>query len=349
MDEPIFDINYTLKNQVASKLIPWSTQKVQDVVYTEEKFDRPDSNDTQEDSNYSSDNILKDNQKDLRPEKTSEMFFLKFVDRTYDQCIAESKAAQRSKIWHDARRFCITASSFGSAVGHNPYCSPNNAILEKIWASFQGSENTRYGTFHEKDAQESLLGALKKTSWLSDLYEGHTSHCFLEVGLLKSFKQPWMAVSPDGLLIVNGPKGPKIYLIEFKCPASQRDSVLHPYRKYAHNVPEYYMDQLQGIMGLLNKYPELVKDALLNSECQEVFECLGPKLNDTTFSIEESLFVVWQPKQIYVTRIPFDLKYYSIDLEPKLKAWHDKFVYFSTLKYNGRLVKNSLETVMKIF
>jgi len=109
------------------------------------------------------------------------------------------------------------------------------------------------------------------------------------------------------------------------------------------------MDQLQGIMGLLNKYPELVKDALLNSECQELFECLGPKFFDTTFSIEESLFVVWQPKQMHVTRIPFNFKYYSTDLEPKLKAWHDKFVYFSTLKYNCRLVKNSLETVIKIF
>jgi len=108
------------------------------------------------------------------------------------------------------------------------------------------------------------------------------------------------------------------------------------------------MDQLQGIMGLLNKYPELVKDAFLNSECNDVFECLGPKLFNTTFSIEESLFVVWQPRQMHVTRIPFNSKYYLTDLEPKLKDWHDKFVYFSTLKYNGCLSKNSLETIIKI-
>jgi len=343
MDEPIFNINYALKNQVASQLIPWSTQTIHEVVFTEEKFDRqlvleePSKNDLKEKND-------KEDSKDI----TNTIFYLKFVDRTYEQCISESKAPQRSKVWHDARRFCITASCFGSAVGHNPYCSPNNAILEKIWASFQGSENTRYGTFHEKDAQESLLKALKNTSWLSDLYEGHTSYCFLEVGLLKSFKQPWMAVSPDGFLVVNGPRGPKVFLIEFKCPASQRDSEMHPYRKYAHNVPEYYMDQLQGIMGLLNKYPELVKDAFLNSECNDVFECLGPKLFNTTFSIEESLFVVWQPRQMHVTRIPFNSKYYLTDLEPKLKDWHDKFVYFSTLKYNGCLSKNSLETIIKI-
>jgi hypothetical protein len=321
-------------------LDPWSTQCFSEVIFTPEKYSKKRPLDIEIDA---IDNQPLSNEKIM----TKELFKKSFVNRTLDECRQEAKAPQRSKKWHDARRYCITASSFGSAVGNNPYCSPKNAMIEKIWASFVESESTMYGTFHEKDAQDSFIKALNSTTWLSDLYKDYTSFCFLEVGLLKSYKDPWIAVSPDGLLVVNGPQGIKVFLIEFKCPASQRDSPLHPYRKYKYNVPQYYMDQIQGIMGLLNKYPELTKEILIDNQHLEALSFIKDyNVNDLVINVLESMFVVWQPKQMHATRVPYQPEYFNLVLEPGLKAWHEEFIAFSVLKASGQLVKNSLETIL---
>lgn len=312
--------------ELSTRLDPWSTLVFQDVVYTKETVD-----------SIKKDTEIKDVKEsaETKTKLTREEFYRLFVERTEAQCLSEAGAPQRSKQWHDARRYCITASSFGAVVGHNPYCSKEQALIEKLWASFQGSEYTAYGTFHEPDAAKSLLKALESTQWLKD-FEAST-YTFFETGLLKSYKQPWMAVSPDGFLYLKGSKGSKLVLVEFKCPAGQRDSELHPYRKSPKNVPVYYMDQIQGIMGLLNKYPELI-DNELEKHIKDFDKVL----------ILDCLFVVWQPHQMHVTRIPFDKKYYDGYLEPELKSWHEKFVSFATEKANGNLVKNTLESILNL-
>ena len=270
-------------------------------------------------------------------------FYKRFVFKTFDLCIEESKAPQRSKLWHDARRFCITASSFAAAVGNNKYCSPRDLLMEKLWASFKGSEATEYGTFHEMDAQNSLIAVLQsKPQLLQDLYFKDfmcTSFKIQEVGLLKHYSQPWMAVSPDGILILEGTKGPRYILIEYKCPANLRDSLNHPYSKSPFNVPEYYMDQIQGIMGLLNKFPDL-----LLGPCNLL---LGPCKEDK--NLDFCLFVVWQSAQLHITRVPYKKKYYEDFLEPALKEWYfEQYLPMAVLKHNNKLKKNTLEYIITI-
>ena len=259
-------------------------------------------------------------------------FYSTFVSKTIEKCAMESRAPQRSKEWHDARRFSITASNFAAAVGNNKYCSPKDLLLDKLWASFKGSEATKYGSFHEMDAQNSLKKVLD-SKLLNDLYYEDsicTSFSIQECGLLKHHKQPWMAVSPDGILILEGNKGPRYILIEYKCPFFLRDSDDHPYKKCTFNIPEYYMDQIQGILGLLNKFPELI-----------------PPLQKKSF--EMCLFVVWQPKQIHITRVPYNKHYYENFLEPALKDWYfEQYLPFAVLKYNGQLQKNSLDIIINI-
>ena len=141
-------------------------------------------------------------------------------------------------------------------------------------------------------------------------------------GLLKSHEMPWAAVSPDGILELIGPQGPKHILIEYKCPARLRDTDSHPYAKHPHNVPCYYMDQIQGIMGYINKFPYLVG-------CTK---------------IEGALFVVWQPHQLHITKVPYEPKYYA-DLESKLEEFYfQTYLPFAVLKYNGLLKENSLDS-----
>lgn len=283
-----------------------------------------------------------------------ESFYAKFVARSPERCISELCAPQRSLQWLAARAHAITASSFGAAAGHNPYCSPKDLVIEKLWRTFVGNEYTQYGTFHEPDARETFLrllnGPLRAT--LNDVWQRATGALavaapqfeLFETGLIKSAHQPWMAVSPDGLVRLPGPNGtaPVWALVEYKCPARLRDSEAHPYKKDRANVPKYYMDQMQGIMGLLNKYPELLDQAAASQGLPSVG---GP----STVGPQVAFFVVWQPHQIHVTRVPFDFLYFKGTLEPALERWFfDLYLPYATLKANGELVDGTLTAARPI-
>ena len=276
----------------------------------------------------------------------AEAFYARFVARSPEQAAAELEAPQRSDAWLAARKHAITASNFGAAAGHNKYCSPAECALDKLWGTFKGNEYTIYGTFHEPDARrtfEALLdGELKPT--LEAMYAAATgggyykSHVLFETGLLKAHQQPWMAVSPDGLLRLQGSRGYVWLLAEYKCPARLRDSESHPYAKSLYNVPEYYMDQIQGIMGLLNKWPDLLA---LGAASAGVDHDAALAAKGTVAPVA-AFFVVWQPKQIHVTRVPYDKAYYTETLEPALEDFFFKrYLPLAVLKHNGALVEGT--------
>ena len=308
------------KPQVPSQaaLADYETRTYFDVVYTPEDAVRADAECAQSSTESSRSSQSSDSSKAY----TSASFYDAFVRRTANQCALEAAAPQRSMLWLDARAHCITASNFGAAAGHNKYMSPRALVIDKLWNVFKGNAFTAYGTFHEPDAAKSLE-ALLKTSLkltLEDMYakafKGQhgllTGYELIEVGLLKSHECPWMAVSPDGLLRLDGTCGPAWVLVEYKCPARLRHTDGHPYSTSPRCVPEYYMDQMQGIMGLL---PKLGRP------------CLG------------ALFVVWQPRQVHVTRVPFEQTYYTDVLEPALRNWYfTMYLPLAVLKANGQLV-----------
>lgn len=261
------------------------------------------------------------------PEQMSaSVFYERFVKRTEEQAKEAMAADQRSALWLNERRYAITASSFGAAVGHNAYTTPDKLVAEKVWDLFCGNEMTRYGTFHEPDAEKSFEKNFDSLwSTFKSLMPGLVSAHLEPVGLLKSFKQPWMAASPDGLLRLQDADGNTVTcLVEYKCPARLRHTEGHPYARYKDNVPEYYMDQMQGIMGYLNKYPELVA-------------CAKP-----AGLITAAFFVVWQPSQLHVTLVPFQADYWSNSLEPALERWYfDKFLPAAVHRHNGSLIHGS--------
>ena len=270
-----------------------------------------------------------DTDESITTECTVDQFYKIHVMRTQEECLREFKAPQRSKEWLDARRHAITASSFGAASGNNKYSSPKACALDKLWSTFKGNAMTEYGTYHETDARDTFLGLLNTQlkPTLEDIYGGPFDSFELhECGLLKHSEQPWMAVSPDGLLQLKGPQGSKWTLVEYKCPARLRHSTGHPYSTSKHNVPEYYMDQIQGIMGLLNKFPDLLK-----------YICEGPHSAPLS-----CFFVIWQPLQMHVTRVPFDAEYYSKKLEPALESWFfQRYLPLAVLKHNGSLIEGT--------
>jgi hypothetical protein len=234
---------------------------------------------------------------EIPPANSSEDFYNKYVARTRQECAEELSAPQRSSGWHRARKYALTASNFGSAAGHNPYCSPLDCAREKLNPS-KTNDAMRYGNANEPVARDALLKILEKQLWptLEEFYgSGLDGFEHIECGLLKYADQPWLAASPDGLLKLFGESGIVWILLEYKCPTRQTST--HPYSKNWSNIPPYYYDQIQGIMGLMSKHDRIVKS---------------------------SLFVVWQPERLFVTRCDYEDGYFK-DLELKLKDW-----YFNT-------------------
>lgn len=224
--------------------------------------------------------VSSDESSDEVEEVSVKDFYKAFVERTAEGLERELSAPQRSLEWKAARAHCLTASNFGAAVGHNPYQSPANLVKEKLWSTFKGNYATAYGTVHEDDARH------EAETFVNETYGPST---FVYPNLVKVQDQPWIAVSPDGL--AETPEG--TILMEFKCPMKDTDA--HPYGKYKYCMPEYYFDQVQGILGFYN---ELYKKP-----------------------IQSALFVVWQPHQTWITKVPYDKVYFET-LYAQLKQWY---------------------------
>ena len=236
-------------------------------------------------------------------------FYSRFVARTDNQCAEELAAPQKSAAWLEARKLCITASQFGAATGLSPYQSPDDLVIEKLWNTFQGNAATEWGNSHEIHAKESF------TDWFRN-YIG-TDFKFIEENLMKFSAEPWMAVSPDGIVsydrTIDGKTVTCYDLVEFKCPAFLRATSGHPYAKF-NNIPPYYRAQTQGIMGYLNAH-------------------------HPTMRFERCWFVVWQPHQTWITCDAFDKDYYA-DIHTKLESWYfKKFLPSLAHQHNGLLIR----------
>ena len=237
-------------------------------------------------------------------------FFEKFVQRTPDQCAAELAAPQRSEAWLNARKLSITASQFGAAAGESQYQSPDDLVIDKLWNTFRGNAATEWGTQHEPHAKESFCDWFEQYAKDNDLHDVK----FSEENLIKFAEEPWMAVSPDGIVTYTTKDGRNCAdLVEFKCPAYLRNTAGHPYAKYPLNTPSYYKCQTQGIMGYINAHK-------------------------SKWKFQRCWFVVWQPHQTWITLQPYDEAYYT-SMHEKLENWYfKKLLPAFTHKHNNLLV-----------
>lgn len=263
-------------------------------------------------------------------QKDIDRFYARFVERTKAQIMEEFTCAQKSTTWFNARKYCITASIFGNLMGHNKFESRDATILSKLSTKAMGKRGLNacnWGNTHEdlvrkayeRHARESLAKKMK-TSDDVDL-------TVTEYGLIKSEACPWMGVSPDGITDYTNASGEKCRaLLEIKCPVkfaslSKRklaDRGISPYADYGptrrfhspHNdVPWYYYDQIQGIMGYLNKF-----ETPLDGE--------GPKK-----LIKFCDFVVWSPDDnLWITRVPFDQRYFDVQFATLQAIYFDELL-----------------------
>lgn len=134
-------------------------------------------------------------------------------------------APQKSEEWLALRGKMLTASDAATAIGKNPYQTPEELLLKKcgLGEKFTGNAATLHGEKYEDEARI--------------LYEQRHGEVVHEIGLVPHPVHNWLGGSPDGV-------SESGKLVEIKCP---------PQRKIVPGeVPGHYMPQLQLCMEILD-------------------------------------------------------------------------------------------------
>jgi putative phage-type endonuclease len=137
------------------------------------------------------------------------------LQRCYDE--------QRTPEWHALRGTMLTASDLATAIGDNPYETPDDLIVKKCgFRQWNGNSATAHGTLLEPIAR--------------DLYDDRHNQKSHEIGLVQHPVHKWLGGSPDGVTESGR-------LIEIKCPLT---------RKITPAVPKYYLPQIQLLLEVLD-------------------------------------------------------------------------------------------------
>tara|TARA_R110002074_G_scaffold176532_1_gene340040 strand:+ start:3934 stop:4791 length:858 start_codon:yes stop_codon:yes gene_type:complete len=134
---------------------------------------------------------------------------------------------QRSPEWHKMRENMITASDFGSILGHSKYGSSKSVLKQKcgLGAKFRGNVYTRWGTKYEEVATE--------------IYRIKYNTNVIEFGCLGHPDYSFIGASPDGIT-------PDGIMLEIKVPKTRIFK--------ADDVPPHYYDQMQGQLEVCGLY-----------------------------------------------------------------------------------------------
>src|SRR5580698_2770352 len=129
---------------------------------------------------------------------------------------AKNGIRQHEPAWHAARTFTISGSNIATVQGTNPYESVTKLLSEKAGIyggpdrATNGCTAKRWGSTFEPILRNYVESDLKCKVIGSDLY------------IRGEAPRQSMAYSPDGLAIIDAPPlGPRIVLLEFKCPISR--------------------------------------------------------------------------------------------------------------------------------
>jgi len=187
-----------------------------------------------------------------RPRKPTEAEFLAMVakikERVYDvtpktrytimNLEQHVDTGEANIHWLAARKGRITGSTIGSILGLNKYQSPQQLLKQLLWGTFKGNAATAYGNENEDFVQESLEHLLK-SYFVGQVFNGKRVKSFVieNPGLVINLHVPYMAMSPDGVLVVKYEDGTtERVLLEYKAPYSRRNYRFATEEEDAENI-----------------------------------------------------------------------------------------------------------------
>jgi putative phage-type endonuclease len=181
--------------------------------------------------------------------------------------IEREYAAQKSEEWLALRGHMLTASDAATAIGKNPYQTPDDLLLKKcgLGEKFTGNAATRHG----------------------ELYEDGHNEVVHEIGLCPHPVHTWLGGSPDGV-------SESGKLVEIKCP---------PQRKIIPGeVPGHYMPQLQLCMEILDlEEADFIqyKPAATNWPLPEEFDVVNVKRDRDWFAKYMPIMRIFWDRVLY--------------------------------------------------
>ena len=129
----------------------------------------------------------------------------------------QGKCDNSLQVWSVEQRKRITASNVGKIAKRKPTTKVSSAVRQLLYTKFEGNTATRWGILQEETTKAKYLAEKQKTS------PGITTS---QSGLVISTENPWLAASPDSLVIdptENPPQG----IVEFKNPYSVRNNTIY--------------------------------------------------------------------------------------------------------------------------
>jgi len=126
----------------------------------------------------------------------------------------DNKAEQ---LWYAERRKRVTASRAGGIAKMRKTTKRANKVKEMLYTKFRGNRDTIYGMVSEETSQKEY------TTYMHQ--HGHTGLTVSTSGLNISDESPWLAASPDGL-VLDPSYTPVEGLVELKNPSSVQDMTI---------------------------------------------------------------------------------------------------------------------------
>lgn len=136
-----------------------------------------------------------------------------------DEILSRSiNCEQRSAQWYERRHTLLTASEVASVLGLNHYEAPSDVLKRKrnLPVHSSGNSHTKWGEKYEPVAKE--------------IFTQLTSESIQDVGLVLHKTIPWLAASPDALVLSGK-------LLEIKCPTTRKIRT--------NDIPIHYWIQMQ--------------------------------------------------------------------------------------------------------
>lgn len=236
--------------------------------------------------------------------------FLTNIRVTSEQVAHVMNIPQRTDDWKKWRSGRMTASNYGSAADHNPHCNPKKLLMNLLWDDFKGNFATDYGSKHESDAAKVYEDFMKLyVQSLNEKNGTKTRISFFYPGLIICEKQPWLAVSPDGLPCLHYDFKTNVrFLLEIKCPVK---------KNFYPHIPHYYYDQIVGLMSILQ--------------------------------LPFCDFVVWTPEKTQIRRFNANPDYWKKVLFPRLHNFYmNEYLPRLIMKEEGLLKHKELEPTLHL-
>ncbi|XP_065899160.1 uncharacterized protein [Dysidea avara] len=215
------------------------------------------------------------------------------------QVEAKTQAQSQSETWHHERKLRITASIMKEVCHRKSSTSCEAFIRKKLGSKSINTPAVRYGQHNETIAVRSYVNYQNKRGIMIQV-----NSC----GLSIDPSTPWLAASPDAIVVDPTQKHPKRGCLEVKCPLSCEKML---FAAACKNISGFCLVQKNGELSL--------------SRTHAYYYQVQTQMHVTHISWCD--FVVWSPMQdVFVERVYYDPAFMTTAMSKAQEFYFKKFL-----------------------